>query len=318
MPSVVIPNWNGHPHLANLLADLRAQTTPPAEILIVDNGSTDGSQALATIRIPTNRGFAHAVNRGIEAARHPWVAILNNDVRLPPTWLETMLDAATQNPGAMFATGKLLRASDPSQLDGSFDLICRGACSWRAGHARPDSPVWSQPRTIYSAPFTATIFRRDLFSQIGLLDEEFESYLEDVDFGLRCALAGHHGIYVPQATAQHIGSATLGTWNPATIRRISRNQLLLIAKHYPPDWRRRYGWPILTAQLLWGAIAARHGTGRAWLEGKREGWARLRDAPGHANPRLDAVLRESEQEIRRLQSVTGYDIFWRCYFALAG
>ncbi len=303
--------------MPHLLADLAAQTQPADEIVIVDNGSTDGSETQATIRLPDNRGFAYAVNRGIEAARQDWIAILNNDVRLPPEWLETILGGA-QSSGAWFATGKLLKAGDPSRIDGSYDLLCRGGCAWRAGHDRPDGAEWSQPRPIQFAPFTAAVFRRELFSKVGLLDEEFESYLEDVEFGLRCALAGYGGVYVPAATGIHLGSATLGAWNPATVRRLSRNQLLLVARHYPPDWIRRYGWPVLAAQLLWGGVAAGHGAFLPWLKGKGEGLARLRSSGRRNNPNLEAVLRQSEAEIVRLQHSSGYDRFWRLYFAITG
>ena len=87
--------------------------------------------------------------------------------------------------------------------------------------------------------------RRELFEKVGWLDERFESYLEDVDFSLRSARKGCLGVYVPEAVAYHQGSATLGAWHPETARRIARNQLLLVAKHYPRGWLFRYGWPVL-------------------------------------------------------------------------
>ena len=88
------------------------------------------------------------------------------------------------------------------------------------------------------APATAALFRADLFRRVGTFDATFESYLEDVDFGLRCALAGFSGAYVPDAVAYHWGSASLGPWNPEVVRLIARNQSYLVAKHYPPALRR--------------------------------------------------------------------------------
>lgn len=318
--TAVIPNWNRRDLLVSLLEDWSAQTIAARGAIVVDNGSTDGSveaaraQGATVIALPVNRGFAYAVNRGIEQAHTEWVAVLNNDVRLPPRWLEDLLGAA-RHQNAWFAAGKLVRASDPSRIDGTYDLLSRGACAWRAGSGRLDGPEWSAERPIHFAPFTAAVFRRELFEKVGLLDESFESYLEDVEFGLRCALAGFTGVYTGAAAATHEGSATLGRWNPDTVRRLARNQLLLVARHYPTHWVRPYGWPVFVGQFLWGLVAARHGAGLAFLRGKWEARHAFR-TPRRDNPRLAAILSASEQEIRTLQQTSGYDWFWRIYFLL--
>src|SRR5205085_11018843 len=130
-----------------------------------------------------------------------------------------------------FATGKLLSASRPNLIDGTYDLVSRAACAWRVGQGRPDGPEFSQPRIIAIAPATAVLFRAELFRRVGLFDPAFESYLEDVDLGLRCAKEGLSGVYVPDAVATHHGSAALGVWNPEMVRLISRNQLLLARKY---------------------------------------------------------------------------------------
>jgi hypothetical protein len=317
--TAIIPHWNRRDLLVSLLENLRLQTHPFAEIIVVDNGSTDGSSEAArqrgarVLELSHNRGFSFAVNRGIEAALHEWVAVLNNDVLLHPDWLFRL----SENVGdRWFAAGKLLRASQPEQVDGAFDLLSRGAMAWRAGHGRQDGPPWTEPRTISFVPFTAALFRRELFDRVGYLDEEFESYLEDVDFGLRCALEGYQGIYVPEATGRHIGSATLGEWNKETVRRLARNQLLLIAKHYPPNWIWQYGWPVLVAQSLWGAAAFKHRAGLAFLSGKWEALRRFRKMRRTESRRLAQVLASSELELRQLQSQTGFDFYWKLYFSL--
>jgi GT2 family glycosyltransferase len=167
------------------------------------------------------------------------------------------------------------------------------------------------------------VFRAGLFQQVGLLDERFESYLEDVDFGLRCAEAGLGGLYVPAAVAYHQGSATLGRWHSDTVRRIARNQLFIVAKHYPPNWILRYGWPVFIAQTLWGLVALRHGALVSYLRGKVEGLRQFREARGKhcASPAADgipfsAILEHSEKEIREIQQAAGFDLYWRLYFAL--
>ncbi|MBI3679417.1 MAG: glycosyltransferase family 2 protein [Acidobacteria bacterium] len=319
--TAIIPNWNRRDLLAGVIEDLRGQSMALEEIVVVDNGSSDGSVEAAAsagarvIRLAANRGFSHAVNAGLRAAATDWVAVLNNDVRLPATWLETLLPAVAGE-DCWFGAGKLLTASNPKRVDGAFDLLCRGGCAWRAGHGSADCSVWSRTRRVHFVPFTAAVFRRELFERVGYLDEEFESYLEDVEFGLRCALAGFCGLYVPEATGLHHGSATLGEWSRETVRRLARNQLLLVAKHYPPDWIIRYGWQVLIAQLLWGALAVRHGTGMAYLQGKYQALGRLWRSRRRQHTRLEDVLSCSEQEILELQKQAGSDLFWRLYFSL--
>jgi GT2 family glycosyltransferase len=143
-----------------------------------------------------------------------------------------------------------------------------------------------------------------------------------VDFGLRCALAGLGGEYVPEAVAYHQGSATLGRWHGETVRKIARNQLLLVAKHYPPNWILRYGWPVFIAQILWGFIALRHGALFSYLAGKGQGLRQFRQfrhqrgADHAATGNLPAILERSEEEIRAIQQLTGFDLYWKLYFAL--
>jgi GT2 family glycosyltransferase len=319
--AAVIPNWNGRTLLEPLFGDLRSQTQPPAEIIVVDNGSTDGSadwaeqQGARAIRFAENRGFAAAVNAGVSAAAAPTVAVLNNDVRLQPEWLERTADALERQK-ASFAVGKLLKQHDPSVIDGTFDALCCGGTAWRCGEGRPDGPVWTQPRPIQFPPFTAVVLKRSDFLAAGGLDESLESYLEDVDFGLRGASKGYTGWYEPGAVAYHAGSATLGRWHSRTVRQIARNQVLLVARHYPATLVVRFGWRIAVAQLLWGLVAFRHGAGLAWLTGKVEGLGRVPRCRRSGDSRIAAVLESSEADIRRFQKESGADWYWRLYFAL--
>jgi len=317
--SAVIPHWNRRELLEKLLASMRRQTRPFDEVIVVDNGSTDGSPEMAgnagarVVRLKTNLGFAAAVNRGVETAKGDWIAILNNDVTLDPDWLAALLAHAGS---ASFLTGKILSTRDLKMIDGSFDEISRGACACRCGAGKPDSAFWNMPRPIRFAPMTAALFRRRVFQDAGPLDECFGSYLEDVDFGIRCALLGFTGAYIPQAVAHHIGSATHGAWKSDTVRLISRNQVLLAAKHF----RGLSLWPILAGQLLWGLLALRHVVGFAWLRGKISGLQAARElrgeGPRNKAERIRELLESSEQAIFETQQQTGFDWYWRVYFWL--
>jgi GT2 family glycosyltransferase len=319
MVSAIVPHWNRRGLLETLLRSVKEQRRPFDEVIVVDNGSTDDSAAFAeangarVLRLEKNFGFAAAVNRGIEAARGDWIAILNNDVTLDAQWLATLLENVG---GACFATGKTLSAKDPRIIDGTFDEISRGGCAWRCGSGRPDSAVWNQPQPIRFAPMTAALFRRELFRDVGPLDERFGSYLEDVDFGIRCSLRGPAGIYLPAAVAYHLGSATLGAWNSDTVRRISQNQVVLTAKYF----RGLPRWPILAGQLLWGILALRHFCGIAWVSGKASGFRIARNirGDGFANEKngIQTILAASERAIFELGQQTGFDWYWRVYFWL--
>mgnify|MGYP003343412554 CR=1 FL=1 len=278
--AAVIPHWNRVELLRGLLESLRAQTRTFDRVIVVDNGSTDGSAEVAeamgaeVVRLPRNIGFAGAVNRGVAAAGDcEWVAILNNDVTLDAGWLERLLGSVGD---AAFATGKILSAQDHSVIDGTWDEISRGACAYRMGAGAKDGPAWNQRRAIRMASMTACLVRRAAFERLGGLDETFGSYLEDVDFGLRCAKSGLQGIYEPMAVAYHLGSSTLGRWHSDTVRFIARNQKLLTARHFLGQPQ----WPIVAGQLLWGLVALRHGCAKAWLKGALAGRQLAREVQG--------------------------------------
>jgi GT2 family glycosyltransferase len=321
--SAIIPTWNRADLLRSILANLAGQTRPPEQVIVVDNGSTDTTQLVARelgadiAVFPENRGFAAAVNEGVARAKGDWVLILNNDVVLESEWLERLV-ASAEEENAWFAAGKLLRMDNVRTIDGSWDLVSRAAYAWRCGYGRTDGAIWSIRRKISLAPMTAALFHRRVFEQIGLLETRFESYYEDVDFGVRCALAGLEGIYEPAAVAMHMGKSTFGRRDSRVMFLTARNQVLLLAKHYPAETLRRFAWPILAGQMLALLAAAKQGHLLAALRGKWDGlrkWSAFRAEvkPGSA---IEAALSESELEIRKLQKQIGFDLYWRFYFGL--
>jgi GT2 family glycosyltransferase len=320
--SVVIPNWNGAHFLRGILSDLNRQTVEPRECIVVDNGSTDDSRDVAeshgarVISLGVNRGFAPAVNQGVAEAASEFVAILNNDLELPPSWLERIAAAFAEDPECAFAVGKLLSAKSREVIDGTWDAVSRAACAWRCGQGLRDSDFWNRPRVIQFAPFTAVMVRKSLFGRLGGLDGALESYLEDVEFGLRCASNRYIGRYVPGAFAYHVGSGTTGPWSPISVRKISRNQLLILARHYPLRLLFRFGWPIAVGQGLWGLVALRHGAGLPWLLGKIEGLRMFPSSRRRGGETIESILGSSEREIYELQRQAGFDWYWWLYFTL--
>jgi GT2 family glycosyltransferase len=324
--TVLIPNFNGERLLEDCIASALHQSLPPSEVLVVDDASTDRSPLLAAelgarvLNLPKNRGFAHAVNSGVLNSAAEWVAIVNSDVMLAHDWLAKLLDAARAN-HASYACGPITRRDQAAILDGSYDLLSRGACPWRAGSGFALAELRS-PNGFWFPSFTALLIRRDLFLEAGSLDETFGSYLEDVDFGLRLRKLKRRGLFVPSALASHIGSATFGVWSYRATRLQSRNQMLLVARHYPDDWFRRFGRAVFAGQLLWGLLALRRGVFRAWLGGKLDAfrvWKVFRDGSTHLDADwLDSNLAVSERGILDWQGRPPRDFYWRWYFRLAG
>ncbi len=295
------------------------------DVVVVDNGSEDGSRAVATSRgarfvaLGRNLGVSRAFNRGIAEARGTWVALVNNDVRLAPQWVARTLEAAVAR-RAWFATGKIYDATRPELIDGAGDAICRGGIAWRLGHGKPDVPALSRVRPTFFPSATASLFRRDFFERAGHYDEDFFAYLEDVELGLRAAALGLAGVYVPGAEAWHLGSATAGRWSDAAVEWITRHQLLILAKHYSEPMLLRFGEPVLAAQLLWALLAVSRGRFGAWLAGLKAGLADCRthwrphSRPGEAG--LVAALLAAESELAEFQRACGWDTTWKWYFRL--
>jgi GT2 family glycosyltransferase len=324
--TILIPNFNGVGLLEECIGSALGQSLAPSSILVVDDASTDRSPQLAAelgarvLALPGNRGFAHAVNSGVQESSTEWVAVINSDVALASDWLALLLDAAQVN-HASYACGPITRSDQPSTLDGGYDLLSRGACPWRAGSGFPLAEL-RVPGEFWLPSFTALLIRKDAFLEAGSLDEIFGSYLEDVDFALRLQKLGRHGIFVPSALASHQGSASFGAWSPRATRLQSRNQVLIVARHYPKGWIRRFGRAVFAGQFLWGLLALRRGVFGAWLAGKFDAarvWNRVRASSMPSEPDwLASRLAACERSIFDWQGLPPRDSYWRWYFRLAG
>jgi hypothetical protein len=274
--SVVVPCWNGRRWLPGLLESLGAQTPAPAETIVVDNGSTDGSveylsrehPEVRVLTLAVNTGFAHAVNRGIEAASTEAVALINTDLQLSPDWIGRMAEALAADPQAAAVTGKMLGPGHPPLIYDAGDILRRdGACEQR-GRFERDIGQYDTAGEVFGACAGAAVYRREAVLAMGGFDERYFAYLEDVDLALRLRLSGWRCRYEP-VVAWHHGEGSSSALSGGHQRLVERNTLLLVGKFWP--WR----WLPLVAyrQLSWLLAARREGRLAAHLRGAREGVA---------------------------------------------
>lgn len=219
--SVIIPNWNGMKYLPGCLDALRGQTFRDFEVLLIDNGSTDGSAEFVSEKYPetriislgSNLGFSRAVNAGVRESRGGIVALLNNDTSAEPGWIESGVRALESNPGAGIIASRVVFMDRPDVIDSAGDEYAPWGAVFNRGHGRPaDENEFRTSREIFGMCASAAFIRRAVFDDIGLFEESFFAYYEDLDFNLRARLRGWKCVYTPEAVVRHSYSgSTVGT-----------------------------------------------------------------------------------------------------------
>lgn len=216
---MVVVNWNGERFLERCLTALLNQTTKPHEIILLDNASTDGSieiarqfPAVRVVALGQNTGFARGNNLAIEAAsaESEWIALLNPDAFAESRWLEALLAAAESNSEFDVFGSKLINATDTTLLDGIGDAYHISGLAWRTAHGVSASTRGDSACEIFSPCAAAALYQRKALLEVGVFDEDFFCYVEDVDLGFRLRLAGYRCLYVPQSVVHHVGSGTTG------------------------------------------------------------------------------------------------------------
>ena len=239
--SVVIPNFNGIAFLDSVLASLEGQTLSNFEVILVDNGSTDGSCSFVTANYPwvhlielsENFGFCGAVNAGIRAAKAPYVLLLNNDTEVKEDFVEEMLAAIRRHKNAFSCGARMVQYHDRDRLDDVGNYYCALGWSFARGRGK-DIHAYETEDKIFSACAGAAIYRKKIIEKIGYFDEEHFAYLEDTDIGYRARIYGYENWYAPKAIVYHVGSGTSGSrYNQFKTRYSSRNNIFLIYKNMP-------------------------------------------------------------------------------------
>ena len=246
--SVVVPSYNGIRYVADCLDSLREQILRPDEIVLVDDGSTDGTASFVedsypevhVLKLGANRGFAAAVNEGIRHCEGTYIALLNNDACASPEWLAELGKALDERPSLGSCSSKMLFADRPDTINSIGIGFTRAGTAFDVGYGQRDGEEFGKNRPIFGACAGAAMYRREVFDVVGLFDEDFFMWYEDADLSFRAQLAGYRCLYVPTAVVYHVGGGTASPKDRLHIHYCSRNQILVAVKNMPDSLRFRY------------------------------------------------------------------------------
>jgi GT2 family glycosyltransferase len=324
--SVVVVNWNRLKLLRRCLESLQRQLFEDFELIVVDNGSTDGSAEFVArsyvdsgrlrarlIRNSENLGFCAANNQGFQAARGRFIALLNNDAEAAPEWLGALRACFDQRPDIGMAASKILVHEEPGRIDKAGHLIYLDGQNRGRGSGEPDQGQYDCVEEVLWPDGCAAMYRKEMLDRIGGFDEDFFAYGDDAELGLRARIAGWSCLYTPDAVVRHHRGSTLGLISSRRVELIERNRVLLAAKLFP--WSLLWlNGPYYLARIIAGAIAAARGTGEigrfpSWRDKLRAAAAllsgdlqALRLLPRMLRKRREiaAIRKLSPRQVRRL------------------
>jgi len=239
--SIIILNWNGLEHLETCLPSVMEQTYENIEVIVVDNGSTDGSieyvkenyDNVKLICNSDNVGFAEGNNVGIREAAGEYIVALNNDTEVDANWISAFVEVAEEHPDAGMLACKVLSYYDRNQIDCVGHLIYPDGLSRGRGRGEIDAGQYDDVEEVAFPSGCAALYRKEMLEQIGLFDKDFFIYVEDSDLGIRGRLAGWKCLYVPDAVVYHKYSATMGGYSPRKAIMIERNRIWFVVKNLP-------------------------------------------------------------------------------------
>ena len=275
--TIIIPNINGKGWLKDSIESVYAQTEQDFELIVVDNGSTDGSvewlkeHGLPSLFLETNTGFSGAVNVGIKAAKTPYVILLNNDTEAEPEYVGELLKAIESSPKIFSVSPKMIQLYHKELMDDGGDMYSIMGWAYQRGVGQ-EIERYDRPCHIFSACAGAAIYRREVFEEIGYFDEMHFAYLEDIDVGYRARIAGYDNIYCPAALVWHVGSGTSGSkYNSFKVKLAARNNVYLNYKNMPCLQLIINAIPIAAGIFVKYSFFRKLGFGKDYLEGLKEG-----------------------------------------------
>ena len=313
-------NWNRKELLRACLASLARQDGAEHEVIIVDNGSSDGSADMAerefgarVIRNSENRGFCAANNQGIAVARGDLIALLNNDAEAEPGWLSALSHACRRASDVGMAASKVLVWEDPQRIDKAGHLIFPDGQNRGRGSGARDHGQFDREEEVLWPDGCAAMYRKEMLDAIGGFDEDLFAYGDDAELGLRARIAGWRCLYAPGAVVRHHRASTMGKDSVERLALIERNRVLLALKLFP--WSLLWLNPFYFGlRLVASAVMAGRGGGdtshfpgirgklamvRALVSGD---WQALRMAPRTLRKRSEIrkIRRLHPREVRRL------------------
>jgi GT2 family glycosyltransferase len=307
--AVIVLNWNGRQFLPECLDSLAAQTMRDFEVVLVDNGSADGSPLyirdaypwVKLVELPENIGFAAGNNRGLEAAAGEFIVALNNDTRVEPDFLAELLAAAQAFPGAGMVAAKMLNYFEPGRIDAVALKIGVNGLGYNIGYGERDAGQYDVGVAAFGPCGGAALYRRAMIEKIGFFDPDFFAYYEDFDLAWRGRLAGWGCVCAPRAVVHHVHSATSGEYSPFKVYQTQRNKWYVIAKNWPGVLILRHLPALLFADAASFALALARGRGGAALRARLDF---LRNLPGLLQKRreLERARLLSNREVAALFS----------------
>lgn len=243
--TVIIVSWNGRHYLEGCLPTLREQTFQDFNIILVDNGSEDGTTSFVRENYPeidllpldTNTGFAWPNNLGFRKAFEDpqvrFVITLNNDTRVEPTFLAELVRMADTDPDIGMVAAKVLYFYEPGRIDSVGIRVSKNGLGYNIGNGEPDVGQYDRPAEVFGACAGAALYSRSMLEDVGFFDNAFFAYYEDLDLAWRGRLAGWRCVAAPKATVYHIHSATAVKGSPFKTYQIHRNKWYTIIKNWP-------------------------------------------------------------------------------------
>jgi GT2 family glycosyltransferase len=243
--SVVIPNLNGKVYLGDCLSSLERQSLKDFEVILVDNGSSDGSVEYVRHEFPWlckiienhgNLGFAKACNQGIETSEGSYIALLNNDTEADPLWLAELVRVADRNPEAGMFACKTLLFDRREVIDTTGHLFYPDGLNRGRGRLETDRGQYDDKTDVFFPSGCAALYRMKMFDEIGLFDEHHFAYGDDTDIGIRGRIAGWNCIFVPTSIVYHRYSMTTGRYSPQKVFLVERNRIWVVWKYFPAKY----------------------------------------------------------------------------------
>lgn len=279
--SVVTPNYNGERFLKNFFESLNNDSELIGEVIIVDNGSSDNSKEYIknnTFNFPVrlienseNLGFAPAVNQAISSAEFEYIFSLNNDTEVKKGSIKQMVDLISSGNDIFSVQAKMLQFNNKDLIDDVGDEYNLLAWTKKTGENH-NSNEYLQVKEIFSSCAGAALYKKSILEELGMFDDNFFAYMEDVDLAIRSKINGYRNLLCPQAIVYHIGSATSGSrYNEFKVRLAARNNVWVVYKNIPIPFKITNFIFLFFGFLIKYLFFVKKGFGSIYLDGIKEG-----------------------------------------------